>query len=428
MAGGHHASRTAITTVQLDQLRSLLAELFPGNAFYSQKLNAAGVTFDVASLADFSRRFPFTTKAELAADQSAHPPFGSNLTYPPDRYTRFHQTSGTTGAPLRWLDTPESWEAMIESWTEVYRAAEVGRGDRVYFAFSFGPFLGFWLAFEAAARLGALCLPGGGMSSVARLRAILDNGATILCGTPTYATRLAEVAAEEKINLRAGRVKTIITAGEPGGSVLSFRARLEQLWPGARVFDHHGMTEVGPVSYECPARPGVLHVIESAYYAEVIDSANGQAVASSLPGELVLTTLGRVGSPLLRYRTGDLVKADPHPCPCGRGEMALEGGILGRTDDMIVVRGVNVYPSAVEEIIRAAEGVLEYQVRISANQALTELTLRIEPKPGFEDLARLVGSLEKAFQTQLALRIPVFPVPSGSLPRFEMKAQRWIRD
>jgi phenylacetate-CoA ligase len=428
MAGGPHAPRTAIATVQLDQLRSLLAELFPGNAFYSQKLNAVGVTFDVASLADFSRRFPFTTKAELAGDQSAHPPFGSNLTYPLDRYTRFHQTSGTTGTPLRWLDTPESWEAMIESWGEVYRAAGVSRGDRVFFAFSFGPFIGFWLAFEAASRLGALCLPGGGMSSVARLRAILENGATVLCCTPTYAARLAEVAAEEKINLRAGRVKTIITAGEPGGSVLSFRARLEQLWPGARLFDHHGMTEVGPVSYECPARPGVLHVIESAFYAEVIDPGGGQAVAAGRPGELVLTTLSRVGSPLLRYRTGDLVKTDPRPCPCGRGEMALEGGILGRADDMIVVRGVNVFPAAVEEIIRAAEDVLEYQVRISAHQALTELTLRIEPKPDCADIARLAGDLEKAFQTRLALRIPVIPVPPGALPRFEMKAQRWLRD
>ena len=153
--------------------------MFPGNAFYTQKLNAAGVTFDIASLEDFSRRFPFTTKAELVADQRAHPPFGTNLTYPPDRYTRFHQTSGTMGAPLRWLDTPESWEWMLENWGEVYRAAGVDRHDRIYFAFTFGPFIGFWMAFEAGARLGALCIPGGGMCSEARVRAIMDNGATV---------------------------------------------------------------------------------------------------------------------------------------------------------------------------------------------------------------------------------------------------------
>ena len=427
MAGGPHASRAAITTSQLEQLRSLIAELFPGNVFYSQKLNAAGATFDVASLEDFSRRFPFTTKTELVEDQRAHPPFGTNLTYPPDRYTRFHQTSGTTGTPLRWLDTPESWDWMLESWAEVYRAAGVDRHDRIFFAFTFGPFIGFWMAFEAGTRMGALCLPGGGMSSEARLRIMLDNGATALCCTPTYAIRLAEVAAEENIDLRLARVKTIIVAGEPGGSVPAIRASLEQLWHGARVFDHHGMTEVGPVTYECPARPGVLHVIESAYYAEVIDSATGKPLPAGQLGELVLTTLGRTGSPLLRYRTGDLVKADSQPCSCGRCDLALIGGILGRTDDMIVVRGVNVYPSAVEEIIRATDAVLEYQVRVSTMQALTELSLQIEPKPECIDVPGLVGKLEKSFQTQFALRVTVTALPCGSLPRFEMKAKRWVK-
>ncbi len=427
MAGGTHPSRAAITAGQLEQLRSLVAELFPANKFYTQKLNAAGVTFDMASLEDFSRRFPFTTKSELLADQRAHPPFGTNLTYPLERYTRFHQTSGTSGAPLRWLDTPESWEWMLESWEEIYRAAGVERGDRVYFAFSFGPFIGFWMAFESAARLGALCLPGGGLGSAARLRAIIENRATVLCCTPTYAARLAEVAVEENIDLRRARVKTIIVAGEAGGSIPSVRARLERLWPGARVFDHHGMTEVGPVTHECPARPGVLHVMESAYLPEIVAPATGQRQTPGAAGELVLTTLGRAGSPLLRYRTGDLVQADPAPCPCGREDLALAGGILGRTDDMIVVRGVNIFPAAVEEIIRATGVVQEYEVTVSTAQSLPELSLRIEPRPGCGNAAALAGELEKAFQTTFALRVPVRTVPPGTLPRFEMKAQRWVR-
>ena len=265
------------------------------------------------------------------------------------------------------------------------------------------------------------------MSSATRLRGILDNAATVLCCTPTYAVRLAEVAAEEGIDLSRAQVETIIVAGEPGGSIPSVRARIEQLWPGARVFDHHGMTEVGPVTYECPARPCVLHVVESAYYAEVINPTTTQSTLPGQEGELVLTTLGRIGSPLLRYRTGDLVKSDTNPCPCGRSEMALIGGILGRTDDMIVVRGVNIYPSAVEEIIRAADGVSEYQVRVSAVHALTELSLQIEARPGCEDPPALASKLEKNFQTQFALRIPVTLVPAGTLPRFEMKAKRWIR-
>src|SRR5258706_6394986 len=310
MADATHPSRAKIIKDQLAQLRSLVAELFPANSFYSRKLGDAGVTFDIASLGDFSRRFPFTTKQELVEDQRAHPPFGSNLTYPLERYTRFNQTSGTNGQPLRWLDTPESWDALLDCWAEIYQAAGVGSADHIYFAFSFGPFLGFWTAFEAAARLGALCIPGGGVGSASRLRAIIDNGANVLCCTPTYALRLAEVAAQEKINLQDSLVRAIIVAGEPGGSIPAFRARLERAWPGVRVFDHHGMTETGPVTHECPLRPGVLHIIESAYYAEVIDPATGKHIGPGETGELVLTTLVRAASPVLRYRTGDLVHVD----------------------------------------------------------------------------------------------------------------------
>jgi phenylacetate-CoA ligase len=430
MSDRSHPSRAEIEGSQLEQLRSLVAELFPANPFYTRKLGAAGITFDIASLADFSSRFPFTTKHEVVEDQHVHPPFGTNLTYPLERYTRFHQTSGTTGTPLRWLDTPESWEWMLESWGEVYRAAGVTASDRIFFAFSFGPFVGFWMAFEAGSRLGALCLPGGGMGSAARLCAIIDNGVTVLCCTPTYAVRLAEVAAQDQIDLRRARVRTIIVAGEPGGSLPAMRARLASLWPGARLFDHHGMTEVGPVTHECPARPGVLHVIESAYYAEIIDPMTGQAVAPRQPGELVLTPLGRTGSPLLRYRTGDLVRAEPTgaPCVCGRSDLALPGGILGRTDDMIIVRGVNVYPSAFDEILRANESVAEYQVRVSETESLLEISIEVEPRPGCTDVDALVNRLVKTFETSFALRIPVSAVPAGSLPRFEMKARRWVRE
>jgi phenylacetate-CoA ligase len=421
-----HLSRREIADGQIEQLRSLLAELFPGNQFYARKLNAAGITFDVASLEDFSARFPFTTKAELAADQLTQPPFGTNLTYPLERYTRFHQTSGTAGPPLRWLDTPESWDGLVESWTQVLQAAGVQPADRVYFAFSFGPFIGFWLAFESAARLGCLCVPGGGLSSAGRLRAILDNRITVICCTPTYALRLAEAAAQEKIQLNRSAVRALIVAGEPGGSIPSVRARLEELWPGARVFDHHGMTEVGPVTYQCPVRPGVLHVLESAYYAEIIQPGGSDPVLPGQSGELVLTTLGRTGSPLLRYRTGDLVKSDPQPCACGRSEMALEGGILGRTDEMVVVRGVNVYPAAVEELVRACGGVAEYRAEISYDRALAELRLEIEPAADCPDHAALLRKLAGSFDAALALRVPISLVPAGTLPRFEMKARRWV--
>ena len=419
--------RLAIGNSQFDQLRALLAAVYGRNPFYTAKFDAAGVSYKPRHLGEFTETFPFTTKAEITADQEAHPPYGTNLSFPLERYTRLCQTSGTSGTPLRWLDTPESWGWMLRNWEQIYAAAGVKRGDRAFFAFSFGPFLGFWTAFEAAARVGALCLSGGAMTSAARLRAILDHQANVLCCTPTYALRLVEVAAAEKIDLTQSPVKLIIVAGEPGGSIPATRSRLEQLWPGARVFDHHGMTEVGPVSYECPSRPGVLHVIETSYLAEVIDPATGVAAEEGSTGELVLTTLGRLGSPLLRYRTGDLVKPSDGLCECGRHEMALEGGILGRIDDMVIVRGVNIYPSAVEQIISSCADVAEYRVQILSNNALAEIEVLVETTPGANQSA-VVQALENGFDRAFRLRVPVKIMPPGALPRTEMKAKRFVRD
>jgi phenylacetate-CoA ligase len=378
-------------------ITGLLNNILPENQFYARKVVA------VESLADL-----FTRKQELIDDQAANPPFGTNLTFPLDRYTRFCQTSGTSGHPLHWLDTQESWSWMLGNWDRVYQAAGITAKDHIFFAFSFGPFLGFWTAFEAATRMGALAIPGGGMRTTVRLRTILETRATVLCCTPTYAIRLAEAAAEEKVSLDASNVRRIIVAGEPGGSIASTRAHIENLWPGARVVDHHGMTETGPVSYGCPARQGVLHVIESSYIAETID------------GELILTNLGRIGSPLIRYRTGDVVHAVRGECVCGTSDIALEGGILGRTDDMVVVRGVNIYPSAVEEVLRA-EGVTEYRVEVHAERTLTQLHIQVEAEAG--TICRLEAALTSAF----SLRIPVSSVAVGTLPRFEAKAKRWIR-
>jgi phenylacetate-CoA ligase len=421
--------RQVIVQRQFDRLRDLLRAIGRDNKFYSAKYEAAGAPSKVSRLHDFYEGFPCTTKEELVLDQAANPPYGTNLTYPLERYTRCHQTSGTSGTPLRWLDTPESWDAMIEQWATVMRVSGVAPADNLFFAFSFGPFLGFWLAFEAGLRLGCRCLPGGGMSSAARARAVIDLGATVLCCTPTYAIHLAEVAVKEKIDLGLSQVKTILVAGEPGGSIPAVREHIASLWPGSRVADHHGMTEVGPVSFECPDRPGVLHVMESAFLPEVIDPATGAHVRSGDPGELVLTTLNRTGSPLLRYRTGDLVKTSHDEiCPCGRSDLALEGGILGRVDDMVVVRGVNVFPGAVDEIIRAQAGVAEYQVRVSRAHALAQLSVKVEPRSDWEDADALARQLEGAFESAMNLRVPVTAVPPGTLPRFEMKAQRWVRE
>jgi phenylacetate-CoA ligase len=266
--------------------------------------------------------------------------------------------------------------------------------------------------------LGCLCLPAGGMSSAARVRMLIETQATVLCCTPTYAARLAEAAAQEGIDLAKSAVRRIMVAGEAGGSLPNVRAQLERLWPGAKVFDHHGMTEVGPVTYECPVHPCRLHVMENAFIAEIIDPTTFKPAAT---GELVLTTLVRLASPLFRYRTGDHARALEGPCECGRAELALEGGILGRVDDMAVVRGVNIFPSAVEEVIRAFPEISEYRVKLKRAGAVNEMEIEIEGP------ARLEPVLQKALQTAFTLRIPVRALSPGTLPRSEMKSKRWER-
>ncbi len=420
--------REEIERSQLVKLRRLLAMILPSNRFYGRKLASLASDLYPRTVEDFVQRFPLTRKHELMNDQLANPPYGSNLTYPLDRYARCHQTSGSTGEPLRWLDTRESWQHLLDNWREIFRAAGVSASDRFLFAFSFGPFIGFWSAMEAAAQKGCFCFPAGSMTSEARLKAIADHRITVLCCTPTYALHLGGLAVKTDVTAARLGLRLIVVAGEPGGSVPSTRARLAECWPKARVFDHYGMTEVGPVTYECPAEPNLLHVIESAYLAEVIDPATGQPVAPGQPGELVLTTLDRVGSPVIRYRTGDLVKArPPGPCACGRFELALEGGILDRCDDMAVVRGVNIYPSAVEEIVRATGGVAEYRVLLESNASLVEMRLEIEVTGNSANPDELARRLQKSLQNAFALRIPVAVVPAGHLPRFEMKARRWVR-
>ena len=419
------AGDAPLAELQRERLRTLLAEVLPRNRFYARKVGRiANPSYSLAGHnPDEFTSLPFTTKAELLADQADHPPYGEVLTYPRDHYCRLHQTSGTAGQPLRWLDTPRSWNWMLGCGETMFGMAGLRPNDRLFFPFSFGPFLGFWTAFEAAARLGYFCLPGGGMSSGARLRFLFDNEATVVFCTPTYALRLAEVAREEGIDLAASPVRAVIVAGEPGGSIPATRALIEKAW-GARVFDHSGMTEAGPLAIECKENPAGLHLLESECLPEVIDPATAQPVPAGQVGELVLTNFGRWGSPLIRYRTGDLVRVDPMPCPCGSPFVRLDGGILGRCDDMIHLRGNNVYPSALEGVLRSFPEVAEYRIEVDRSSSLTELRVEVEPAPGSS--ADLGERVERAIRDEFLFRPAVRLVAPGSLPRFEGKASRFV--
>jgi phenylacetate-CoA ligase len=417
---------SSLKQLQWEKLHGLLSLIDSAeDSFYQSVFKREGLELNsINCLEEFLLKCPKTTKADILNDRLAHPPFGTNFTDSIERYTRFCQTSGTSsGQPMAVLDTSESWKAMLDCWRQVYRAAGLKAGeDRIFFAFSFGPFLGFWTAFEAAASE-YLALPGGGLSSTGRLEIMVRYSATVLCCTPTYALRLGEcIGTASGITLEKLKVRTIIVAGEPGGSLPSTRERLRELWgKHVQISDHHGMTEVGPVTYEDQAHPGNLCVMEEAYLAEILD-AEGREVSEGGEGELVLTTLNRTASPLLRYKTGDWVRKRRI-----EGKLFLEGGILARCDDMLVIRGVNIYPTAIENVVRRFPQIIEFMVEQQRIDNMEELEVFIEIDPNEANPRSILKGLEDKLRDTFSLRIPVKVAEEKSLPRHEFKAKRWLR-
>jgi len=406
-------SRAALDRLKLDRLQRLLADILPANSFYGAKLARVGRSLE--SLADLED-WPFTYKEELVAGSRCGSP--ANLTWSADRYVRFHQTSGTHGRPLPVFDTAADWAWWMDCWRAILDRGGVQPGDRVLVASSFGPYAGFWSAFDAALAHGAMAVPTGGMPSLARLELARTLGATVLVATPSYALHLAEVARDHKLDTAKLPVRLVIVAGEPGGSIPAVRVRIAEAW-GAHVLDHAGATEVGPWGVGTLAGTG-LDVIEPFFHAEFLSLETGRAARPGELAELVLTTLGRSGAPVIRYRTGDIVRPrwpdEGAACPWVR----LDGGILGRADDMLVIRGVNIFPGAIDDIVRSFPEIVEYRVLVDTAASLDELRLEVEDHLGAPD------RVARELQVRLGIRVDVATVPIGSLPRFEGKGRRVI--
>jgi phenylacetate-CoA ligase len=405
--------RGALRELQLEKLNRLLQHVLPHNRFYAEKLSR--VTLPLASLDELAS-LPFTFKQELALDLPSHE-LAANLTYPIEHYVRYHRTSGTRGRPMVVLDTAQDWQWWMEVWQFVLDSAEIGPEDRALLAFSFGPFIGFWSAFDALIARGTLAIPGGGMNTLQRLDLLRTSRATVIFCTPSYALHMAEVAAENQIDVASLDVRRIVVAGEPGGSVPHTRRRIELAW-NARVVDHGGASEVGPWGYADRDDRG-LHITESDFIAEFLSVATGERAQEGELSELVLTNLGRYGSPVIRYRTGDLVRPCWMPTSDNRFVL-LEGGVLTRADDMMIIRGVNVFPSSVEQILRSFPEVVEYRLTARKNGAMDELEIEVE------DRLQNAGRIEQELQVRLGLKVEARCVPLGSLPRFEGKGKRFV--
>lgn len=394
---------------QVGKLNRLLAEVVAEDGFYRRKYRAD--VLRITALEDL-RRLPLLEKSEIDRGDGSPAAFH---TRPLTDYRRFHRTSGTSGHPMPVMDTANDWQWWIDTWQYVLDAGQVTSQDIAFMAFSFGPFIGFWSANDALLARDAMVVPAGGLGSLARLNLLQQTQATIVCCTPTYALHLAEVAVSEKIDLASLPVRLVIVAGEPGGSIPEVRSRIESAW-GARVLDHSGATELGPWGFGSSDGKG-LHVIESEFVAELLQPGTEKPAKEGELAELVLTGLGRFGAPAIRYRTGDLVRGYRNHDPACRF-LWLDGGILGRADDMVVIRGVNIFPSSIERIVRLFPRFGEFRLVATRQGAMDELEVLVEDPTGH------CADLQTVLEQRLGLRIPVRPVEMHSLPRSEAKSRR----
>lgn len=425
-------SRDELSELQLRKLKSIVTWAYLESPFYRDKYTAIGFEpGDLTSLDDLTK-LPLVTKRELLESQQRYPLFGDFTAAPQEMALRYHSTSGTTGqTPLRILDSRKDWEWVSDAWCYGMYGFGLRAHDIVHVSFGYGTFIGLWGAHCASERIGCLTIPSGGGTSETRVRQIVELGATGLIATPTYTIRLAQVAREMGIDLATeSKVEMIFMAGEPGGNIPNTKNFIQESW-GARAGDFPGLSESGgSTAYECSVQPGGVHLLEDHYVDEVIDPQTGKGLGYGERGELVITSFGRGIMPMIRYRTGDLVeRAESSTCTCGRTFDLLKGGILGRADDMKIVRGVNVYPSSVENLVRGFEEVEEFQVVITEEENLPQICVRVEPSEELDEAreSKLVRELGQVLRDgHSGLRFDIEVVGVGELPRFELKSRRMV--
>ena len=419
----------------LDKLRGQMRYAWAKSPFYRRRWEAAGVSPDtLESLGDLAR-FPVIQKADLRAAQAAHPPFGDYLCIDPADVARIHGTSGTTGRPTVFGIGADDWGRIGEAQARVMWASGLRPGDTVMICSFFSLYLGSWGALAGGERLGVTVFPFGAgvagqtLSAVQWARDMKPRG---FYGTPSYALHFAETARQEGIDPRALGIRILLFSGEPGAGIAATKALIESTFDGICV-DMGSMAEMTPwmTNGECRHRTG-MHLWQDLVYTQVCDPETFAPLPYGAEGTPVYTHLERTSQPMIRLVSGDRARWTDAPCPCGRTYPRLPAGLYGRFDDMIIVRGENIYPSAIEDALRAVPGFGgEFRVIVSRRDAMDELLVRAEYAASHAAPAQ-VDALKTEMRARLRARIGVHPVlelvPEGTLPRTEFKARRVVDD
>jgi phenylacetate-CoA ligase len=423
-------SREELEKKQLKYFKKQMKYVIDKSPFYKKKFKDAGVTPEDIKTMEDVRRVPFTTKQELLKSQEEHPIYGDFPCIRPEQATRVFQTSGTTGKPLKVPLSKKDWfETYYRQFSYFLSGYGVTSKDVAFFPFTYGTFIAWWGIQAAMEQHGVTIVPGGGQTSDARVKSILEWGATVVCGTPTYVIYLGELAKKLGLDFPNSKVRIVITAGEPGAQVAATKQLVESLY-GAKNYDDIGSTEISNFGFECLAQRGT-HLIESMFLAESLDTETGKPAADNEVGELVLSNLFCESAPLLRYMTKDLVRFNYEKCDCGRTFLRMDGGVLGRADDMFTFGGVNIFPSAIENFIRGIPTFSnEYQLIIPKQGSGKRLAIRVEPASediSDEQAKGAVKQLLDGIGYNIKITADIELVTPGTLPRFEGKAKRVIR-
>jgi phenylacetate-CoA ligase len=418
------APRETIEEAQFMRLKRLLDLSYKDNPFYRKKLTEYGISpHDIGTIEDIAK-LPYLYKKEIQEDQRTHPPFGSNLVGGLENYARYHQTTGTTGIPVRWLDTKETWNWRGRCAAMSLSGPGITAKDTIFFPFAFGPHVAFWGIWEGAWQIGALAIAGGGWSTLQRLKSIFENRVTVVALTPTYAIRMAEEARENGIDLKESSVRITFHAGEPGALIPSVRDKIMESW-GAKPFDYPGLTEVGAYGIHCVAQDTSIHVNEAEFIFELIDPKTGAPIKGEGTGEMVLTNLGRTTSPSIRFRTGDMVKVKKGQCSCGRTFISLDGGIIGRVDGMITLKGMNIFPPQVEAVVEKYLVLGEdYKIVAYTQRGMGELKVMCELLEDRPD--DVLKEIQKDLLDSMEIRIGAERVPRGTIERSDYKSKKFV--
>jgi phenylacetate-CoA ligase len=420
-----------LEALQLRRLQEAIRYACEWSPFYRSRMAKHGVTPEhILSLEDFFKKFPVTRRDDLERDQLDNPPFGTRLALPLDRALRYHSTSGTTGKPpVRAFDTERDWLWGADAWAASLYNFGVRPSDVVMVAFGYGSFIGFWGAHYAFEKIGCRVHPTGSMDTKTRIQMILDLKVTVLCCTPSYAIRMLHVANEEGIDLGTrSLLSKIVVAGEPGASIASTRQIIEKGFD-ARLGDFMGTTETaGIIAGTCSKLCGGLHINQDRFLTEVVDPVSLAPVGYGNRGMMLVTPLVKEAMPLFRYATNDIVVMERGQfCSCGRTLDLFMGGILGRFDDMVKVRGVQLTPQMLEEIVRNFSEVEEFFTTVENRSGLDTLVIKLELKlsqtPGVEQ--DIIHKVKQQVKKNLGLSPEVNIEPYNSLPRFELKARRF---